>query len=44
MRRFVAILYENSTAITLDIKSEFGLKARVLPAFQLKQSDLIGIF
>lgn len=29
MKNFVQILYEDSTTITLDIKSEFGHKARV---------------
>lgn len=29
MRKFVSVLFEDSSTISLDIKSEFGLKTRV---------------
>lgn len=30
MRRFVDILFDNSSQLTLELKSEFGLKSRVI--------------
>lgn len=30
MRRYVDILFENSAQLTLELKSEFGLKSRVI--------------
>lgn len=33
MKRYVDILFENCAQLTLELKSEFGLKSRVIHAF-----------
>lgn len=33
MKRYVDILFENSALLTLELKSEFGLKSRVIYTF-----------
>lgn len=39
MRRYVDILFENSAQLTLELKSEFGLKSRVNNAYFSARND-----
>lgn len=44
MRRFVAFLFEDSSMLTLELKSEFGVKSRVRSTFDSMHFAAVNVF